>query len=55
VHVPYHLTWAHERADFDVTVSDRTRTIESIDELPAVIKEIVRIGASRERRAENLG
>ncbi|MBX3285826.1 MAG: HAD family hydrolase [Actinobacteria bacterium] len=36
VHVPYHVTWAHEHADHDGTVP----TLESIAELPAWLAEL---------------
>jgi putative hydrolase of the HAD superfamily len=41
VHVPYPLTWAHERVD-DTTLeaSERYRRIDSLAELPAVLAEL---------------
>ena len=35
VHVPYHVTWAHEHADHDGLVP----TLESIRELPGWLRE----------------
>jgi putative hydrolase of the HAD superfamily len=41
VHVPYPLTWEHERADETVFAShDRYRRIESLAELPAVLEAL---------------
>jgi putative hydrolase of the HAD superfamily len=37
VHVPYHLTWQHERAEVVPTTQPRFRQIASLAELPAVL------------------
>ena len=38
VHVPYRLTWAHERADLDGAPRDRIRTLERLSDLPALLE-----------------
>jgi len=41
VHVPYHITWEHEKVDETAFASnDRYRRIESLAELPAVLADI---------------
>jgi putative hydrolase of the HAD superfamily len=41
VHVPYHVTWAHESIDdSDLRRMDRYRTIESLADLPATLAAI---------------
>ena len=39
VHVPYHITWAHERAEVPAT-EKRFRRIERLGELPAVLPSL---------------
>jgi len=39
VHVPYHITWAHERAEVPAT-EKRFRRIERLAELPSVISSL---------------
>ncbi|MEN1929009.1 HAD family hydrolase [Luteimonas sp. MJ250] len=42
VHVPYHLTWVHEReADVSTAHAPRLRTLASAGELPAALRLIV--------------
>jgi putative hydrolase of the HAD superfamily len=36
VHVPYHVTWAHEHGEIGAAVADRVWTIERMDELLGV-------------------
>jgi putative hydrolase of the HAD superfamily len=38
VHVPYHLTWAHERAEHPPQVPGRFFQLENIRELPALLQ-----------------
>ena len=40
VHVPYDLTWVHEQADIGSEARDRVWSIERMDELPWVLREI---------------
>ena len=41
VHMPYHVTWAHEaEARLDGTDDSRLRSVQSPGELPAVLSEI---------------
>lgn len=41
VHVPYHITWAHEQVDESgFAAHDRYRRIESLAELPAVLADL---------------
>jgi putative hydrolase of the HAD superfamily len=40
VHVPYQLTWAHERADLNGASAERVRTRERLAELPALLERI---------------
>jgi putative hydrolase of the HAD superfamily len=41
VHVPYHITWAHEQVDESAFAEhERYRRIESLAELPAVLAEV---------------
>ena len=39
VHVPYHITWAHERAEVPAT-EKRFRRIERLGELPAILSSL---------------
>jgi putative hydrolase of the HAD superfamily len=41
-HVPYHLTWAHERIEKMPTAEGRFFQLKSVRELPAVIESLVR-------------
>ncbi|HEX6509904.1 MAG TPA: HAD family hydrolase [Chloroflexota bacterium] len=40
VYVPYHLTWAHERAELGETPNGRFWTVRRIDELPGLLRRI---------------
>jgi len=40
VHIPYHLSWEHERADAPTTADGRFFTLKTIRELPALIASI---------------
>lgn len=40
VHVPYELTWAHERADLNGARRDRIHTIDRLTALPALVQEL---------------
>ena len=41
VHVPYHMTWAHEQVDESAFAAhSRYRRIDSLAELPAVLTEL---------------
>ena len=37
VHIPYHLTWEHERAETPATAANRFFTVKTIRELPALM------------------
>src|SRR5690606_3315557 len=41
VHVPYHLTWAHENEADDVSAHPRLRQVDSAAELPQALRGIV--------------
>jgi putative hydrolase of the HAD superfamily len=46
VHVPYHVTWAHE-ADADVrSGSERMRSIAALDQLPLAMQELTALARS---------
>jgi hypothetical protein len=38
VHVPYRLTWAHERADLNGASLERISTLDSLAGLPALLE-----------------
>jgi putative hydrolase of the HAD superfamily len=40
VHVPYRLTWAHERADLNGAPPERVRTLDSLAGLPALLERM---------------
>ncbi len=40
VHVPYHVTWAHEQHETGGLAEDRLRTIESLAALPAALASL---------------
>ena len=40
VHVPYRLTWAHERADLNGAATERVSTLTSLAGLPALLERI---------------
>ncbi|MGJ4727753.1 hypothetical protein [Luteimonas sp. SDU101] len=41
VHVPYHLTWAHENEAEDMAGHPRLRQVSSAAELPQALREVV--------------
>ena len=40
VHIPYHLTWAHEHAEEPLRAESRYRRVERLGELPPVLPEL---------------
>ena len=46
VHVPYSLTWAHERADLNGAPAHRIHTLERLVDLPALLEELDRASPS---------
>ena len=40
VHIPYHLTWEHERAETPAAAASRFFTVKTIRELPALVAEL---------------
>ena len=40
VHVPYHVTWAHEAAGEVRVGKERMRTIATLEQLPQAIREL---------------
>jgi putative hydrolase of the HAD superfamily len=40
VHIPYHLTWVHEQAELVEHARHRVWTIESLRELPELLRRI---------------
>jgi len=45
VHVPYHVTWAHE-ADAEIRIgSERMRSVESIEGLPLAVEDLAGVAA----------
>lgn len=43
VHIPYTLTWAHERADLNGASPDRVHTLESVIGLPALLEHLAQV------------
>ena len=46
VHVPYHLTWAHEAEAEVRSGSERMRSIEGLDRLPPALRELAALARS---------
>ena len=46
VHVPYHLTWAHEAEAEVRTGGERMRSIEGLDRLPLAMRELTALARS---------
>ena len=46
VHVPYHLTWAHEAEAEVRSGSERMRSIEGLDRLPLAMRELTALARS---------
>ena len=40
VHIPYHVTWEHEHADPLAAAANSFRTLDSITELPVVLRDL---------------
>jgi putative hydrolase of the HAD superfamily len=43
VHVPYHVTWAHEAEGEVRSGNERMRSIAALDQLPPAIRELAAI------------